>query len=235
MAFAPTRTLLRTLIVLLAVLSLSVVVAACGEDKETSGTQESADKKPVDAKTVEAAYLEGMYGHHESAIEMATIAQRRGQSGFVKNLSTKIISDQERELGQMKPIHKRLMGTALKPDMGAHEEMGLTAAEAGMDHDAETNKMLESANPFDRAFVDEMVPHHKGAVRMSQVVLKNTKDPALRNLAETIITAQDREVRAMNAFRTRKYGGPVPEKADEPKMEEGKKDSDAMESEGGGH
>lgn len=230
MASLPSRTLLRTLIALLAVLSLSVVVAACGEDtKETSGNQESADKKLVDAQTVETAFLEGMYGHHESAIEMADIAQRRAQSGFVKNLSTKIISDQERELGQMKTIHKRLMGTAVKPDMGAHDEMGLTAAEAGMDHDAETNKMLESANPFDRAFVDDMVPHHKGAVRMSKVVLKSTKDPALRNLAETIIATQNREVQAMNAFRTRQYGGPVPEKTDEPTVEEGKK------SEGGGH
>lgn len=90
--------------------------------------------------------------------------------------------------------------------------------------------MLESANPFDRAFVDEMVSHHRGAVRMSRVVLKHTKDPALRSLAETIIAAQTGEVRAMNAFRTRRYGGPAPEKA-EPKMG----DNEDMDSGGGGH
>lgn len=161
LASLPSRTALRALMAVLA-LALTAVIAACGEDeKETSA-------KPVDPQKVTTAYLEGMAGHHESAIEMAKIGQTRGQSSFIKNLSNRIVSDQERELGQMQQIHRRLFDTNLSPDMGAHDELGLTAQAAGMDHDAETNRMLESANPFDRAFVDEMVPHHKGAVRMSR-------------------------------------------------------------------
>ena len=78
----------------------------------------------------------------------------------------------EREIARMEAIHERLFGTKLKPDPGGHERLGLTAAEAGMTHDAQTIKALRTAEPFDRAFVDEMIPHHKGAIKMATVVLR---------------------------------------------------------------
>ncbi len=84
--------------------------------------------------------------------------------------------------------------------------------------------MLRAANPFDRAFVDEMVPHHRGAARMAGVVLKSTKDAPLRKVAEGIVSAQEREISEMNDFRTKKFGGPVPAGA-----------GHGMESEGGTH
>jgi uncharacterized protein (DUF305 family) len=80
-----------------------------------------------------------------------------------------------------------------------------------MTHSPETNEMLEMAMPFDRAFVDEMTPHHAGAVKMANVLLESTEDQELRDLAEGIVAAQEREIEAMNAFRTEEYGAPVPE------------------------
>jgi uncharacterized protein (DUF305 family) len=47
--------------------------------------------------------------------------------------------------------------------------MGMSDAEMGMDMDP---AMLEDAEPFDRAFIDMMVPHHKGAVAMAKQLLK---------------------------------------------------------------
>ena len=184
---------------------LSIGAAACGGDD----SKESASSgNPM---TVERSFLTGMAHHHETAIEMAKIAQERGKSSFVKNLAGEIVSTQERELGQMKDIHKRLIGGELKPDATAHDGLGLSAEEAGMTHTPETNRMLEMADPFDRAFVDEMVPHHRGAVAMAKVVLETTKDPDLRNLAQGIVTTQEQEVKEMNAFREREFGEPVPE------------------------
>lgn len=184
---------------------LALGLGACGGDDGDSGaqTQDQAEK-------VEKAFLTGMAHHHETAVEMAEIAERRGQDPFVRKLAANIIAAQEREIGQMRSIHTRLFDAELKPDPGAHDGLGLTAEEAGMTHNKETNAMLEAAEPFDRAFVDEMVPHHTGAIKMAKIVLKATKDPALKNLAQTIIRVQEDEVDAMNAFRKRKYGGPVP-------------------------
>lgn len=200
----------KALVALLTLL-LALGLAACGsdDDENSSGGSGGAGK----AEAVEKAFFTGMVHHHESAIEMAKIAQQRGQDPFIKKLAGEIIATQERETGQMQKIYQRLFGSELKPDAGAHDGLGLSAEEAGMTHNEQTNEILRAADPFDRAFVDEMVPHHKGAIRMAQVVLKSTEDPALRNLAEGIMSTQEREVKEMNAFRTKEFGGPVPENA----------------------
>ena len=199
---------------LVAVVTLAFALAACGGDDKDAGAEKQGQK----AEAVDKAFLTGMVHHHDTAVEMAEIAQRRGQDPFVRKLAETIITTQEREIGQMRSIHSRLFDAELKPDPGAHGGLGLTAAAAGMTHDKETNAMLEAAEPFDRAFVDEMVPHHLGAIKMAKVALKDTEDPALRNLAETIVRTQQREVEAMNAFRERKYGSPVPSKTGDDAM-----------------
>ena len=183
---------------------LAVGLAACGGD--------DAGESGGDTEAVEKAFLTGMTHHHGTAIEMSEIAQERGQSPFVKGLAEDIISTQERELEEMDQIYERLIGGPIAPDPGAHDGLGLSAEEAGMTHSPETNEMLVTANPFDRAFVDEMEPHHTGAVKMAEVVLESTEDADLRELAENIISTQEREIEEMNAFRTEEYGAPVPEK-----------------------
>jgi uncharacterized protein (DUF305 family) len=208
---------------------LAVALAACGSDDKDSSAREGGDKKhssapgggdkkhssapgggAKDVRTVEKAFLTGMVHHHESAIDMAAIAKQRGKDRFIVKLAGEIASTQEREIAQMKAIYKRLLGGELKPDPRAHDGLGLSADEAGMSHDESTNDKLRAARPFDRAFVDEMVPHHMGAVTMSKVVLRHTKDGELRKLAKAIIATQEREIQEMNAFRTKKYAGPAP-------------------------
>jgi uncharacterized protein (DUF305 family) len=67
---------------------------------------------------------------------------------------------------------------------------------------------IRGRKPFDRAFVDEMIPHHDGATKMARAVLTKTKDPELTRLAKGIIAAQRKEIREMNEFRARERGGP---------------------------
>ena len=38
---------------------------------------------------------------------------------------------------------------------------------------------LKDAKPFDRAFIDEMIPHHQGAIRMARAELAKGSDPEL--------------------------------------------------------
>lgn len=193
---------------LLVLVALALAATACGSDDDEDTPARESAKQDL---RVEKAFLTGMVHHHETAIEMAKIAEERGQDRFVKRLAAAIAGTQEREIAQMRSIHTRLLESTLKPDPRAHDGLGLTAEEAGMTHDADTNQALREADPFDRAFVDEMVPHHHGAVAMARVVLKDTKDAELRTLAETIIRTQEREIEEMNDFRERKFGAPVPE------------------------
>jgi hypothetical protein len=52
----------------------------------------------------------------------------------------------------------------------------------------------------DAAFVLGMVPHHQGAIDMSDVVLKYGQDPEVRALAQHIIAEQQAEIAQMNAW-----------------------------------
>jgi len=177
----------------LAALVVAGVVAGCGGGQTTDPQQ---------------AFLQSMAPHHRSAVEMAKVADTEGQSAFVKNLASEITRTQTEEVAQMEQIHQRLFNAPLKPDMGAHGALGLSAQEAGMNH-MDGAKMIKGKQPFDRAFVDEMIPHHQGATRMAEAVLTKTDDRQLRSFAEGIIAAQKREISEMKRFRGREFAGSV--------------------------
>jgi len=54
-----------------------------------------------------------------------------------------------------------------------------------------------AGSELDRAFLWEMIPHHGGAVVVSHRALPNLENAELRDLAETTIAAQTREMNAM--------------------------------------
>ena len=55
-------------------------------------------------------------------------------------------------------------------------------------------------------FVTMMMPHHQGAIDMAKALLLTTQDPALRNVAQGIITEQQNEIRVMQAWLQRYQG-----------------------------
>ena len=82
-------------------------------------------------------------------------------------------------------------------------DMGMSEHAMGMDMDTDA---LASAKPFDKAFIDAMVPHHQGAIAMAKVELAKGTQPALRNMAEDIISAQRKEIDQMKQWRKTWYG-----------------------------
>lgn len=60
---------------------------------------------------------------------------------------------------------------------------------------------------FDKAFIDEMIVHHRGAVDMANLVLTNTSRGELKTMAEAIITAQSAEIAQMQQWRSAWFGG----------------------------
>lgn len=179
-----------------AVLTGGVVLAACGGGSDSAATDE--------------AFVTWMVPHHESAIAMAELAQDQAEHKEIQELANEIVKSQSREIDQMLEIRQRLGVSGDHAEMhGDDGGMGLSAEEMGMG----MGMMAESIDgevPFDRAFIDAMIPHHQGAIRMARAELARGSDPEVEALARSIIEAQTAEIALMNAWRLEWYGARSP-------------------------
>ena len=170
----PVRTL-----VLAAGLVLSLVLVACGgQDTKANG--------------IDRAFAEQMIPHHQSAVDMAKVGLERTKRPELRGLAEDIIASQNKEIATMRAAVEGPLG-GVEP-----ESMGMSMEEMGMDMD---HNMLRGANPFDVAFIDMMIPHHEGAIRMAQVELLRGENPDMQALAREIIAAQEREIAQMRGWR----------------------------------
>lgn len=189
-ARAPHRLLLA-----LAALVVALTLAACGGDDEDGAATASANGTDL-------AFVQEMTPHHESAVEMAEIAKERSTREEITDLADDVVRSQSTEITQMRRL------AAAFGDAGvAAGDLGVSAHDAGMSMDASS---LRTAEPFDRAFIDMMIPHHQGAIRMARAVLAKGADDEVAGLARAIVDAQAKEIEQMNAWRQDWYGAPSP-------------------------
>ena len=162
----------------------ALLVAACGDSDSSGDSKSEAAGNPVDR-----AFVADMIPHHEDAVQMAQIAQRRGSSDFVKKIADDIVKTQNAEISTMRAANRRLKADGVtKGSLGVPEHM------MGMDDDPAS---LNTAKPFDRAFIRMMIPHHEGALDMAKAEIAKGKDPELKQLAKDIVKAQEREIAQM--------------------------------------
>ena len=64
----------------------------------------------------------------------------------------------------------------------------------------------DPSQPFDQRFLNQMIVHHEGAVMSAQMMIADSTRPELRDLAQRIITAQQREIAQMQQWRNDWYG-----------------------------
>jgi uncharacterized protein (DUF305 family) len=62
----------------------------------------------------------------------------------------------------------------------------------------------------DRLFIQEMIPHHQGAVEMATVAWPQAEHPEVKQLAEAIVKAQNEEVEQMARWYRAWFNAPVP-------------------------
>ncbi len=153
---------------------------------------------------IDAHFIEQMIPHHEDAITMAKLAQTKAQRPEVKELANDIIDSQGKEINQMKDWYKAWFGKEVPQDnqvMNQHGMMGTSNnTHMGMMGDASDMTNLEKSTDFDRAFVEEMIPHHQMAVMMASMLKNGTERPEMKKLADDIIGAQTKEIDQMRQW-----------------------------------
>jgi uncharacterized protein (DUF305 family) len=151
-------------------------------------------------------FIDMMVPHHQGAVAMAQIALKRGQHQQIRTLARSIIASQNREIGRMKAWRKAWYSSARTPSM-EHMPMlpGMSMGTSMIDMMSDI-KRLRRAQPFDKAFINAMIPHHQMAVVAARLELQRGSQGPLKALARSIITDQQREIREMKSWRSAWYG-----------------------------
>lgn len=67
------------------------------------------------------------------------------------------------------------------------------------------------ANNIDKHFIEQMIPHHDGAVAMAKLALEKSKRTEIKTLATAIIEGQTKEIQDMGVWYKDWFGKDVPQ------------------------
>lgn len=149
-------------------------------------------------------FIQMMIPHHQDAIDMANLAESKAKRPEIKKLAQDIKRDQNREIEQMKAWYKQWYGTEVPASsgMGANHmgNQGMGMMGMGMMNMMQMDiEALKNAPDFDKAFIEQMIPHHKMAVMMSSMILDSNR-PEMRNLGKNITQTQSKEIEQMREY-----------------------------------
>jgi uncharacterized protein (DUF305 family) len=143
-----------------------------------------------------------MIPHHEQAVEMADLALAKATSPQVKQLAEQVKAAQDPEIATMRGWLKTWGAPEQMPGMDGttgHDMGGMTGE--GMMTDAQM-KQLQAASgaPFDKLWLTMMIAHHEGAITMANDVLAKSSNPAVTELARSIVESQTTEIQTMTGL-----------------------------------
>lgn len=148
-------------------------------------------------------FIEQMIPHHEDAIAMAEIALVKGEHVEIKQLAANIKKSQGEENEKMRAWYKSWYGA----DVPETDLFGMNMSgrggmmmHGGMMGDATDLSRLETARPFDKEFIEQMIPHHQMAIMMASMVQRGSTKPEIIQLAKDIISAQTKEINDMRSW-----------------------------------
>jgi len=185
---------LRCSLVGLAALTL---LAACGHEDHSTGDMAPA-QLVIDGNYSDERFIDMMAAHHQMAIDMARVEQRKGTRPELLALAADIIAAQQKEIDELKALKQARFGSSRVPTQMNHAEM----ENSGMMMPEEMGQQPD----VDKAFIDSMLPHHAGALEMATVALRRSGIAELRTLSRTIIDAQSAEIGQLGEYRKAWYG-----------------------------
>ena len=175
--------------------AVALIAAGCGGDDEGAEPARGVETVATGQVPFDQAFIDAMVPHHREAIEMAKAGKSRGLSQpDLEKIANDIIRSQQREIDQMLDWREqwfgsRTLGTVLP------EVLGLPEGELGMEHGSADE--VADAVDVDATFAEMMIPHHEGAIGMAKQAAERGQHEEIRDLADAIITAQEREIKTL--------------------------------------
>ncbi|OYE06298.1 DUF305 domain-containing protein [Nostoc sp. 'Peltigera membranacea cyanobiont' 232] len=180
--------------------------ATTANDKQMMNHSMGMDLGPADTN-FDLRFIDAMIPHHQGAVEMAKEAQVKSKRPEIKKLADNIIKSQNQEITQMKQWRQGWYPKAGDKPMAYNSQMGHMME---MSSDQMKGMMMSqdlgaADSEFDLRFINAMIPHHEGAVKMGQDALSKSKRPEIKKLAQEIVKAQEVEIKEMQQWRKAWY------------------------------
>lgn len=157
------------------VLSVSAMLAC--DSRHDEGTAGTAGPRS------DVEFIDTMIPHHQMALEMTDVVLQKGSGAEVKAMAQAMKDAQTVEIAEMRAIRTRLVGSA---ETTAHHDEHMAA---------DMEKLVAaSGTALDRLFLEEMLPHHAGAIIMAHEALPYLKESELQSMANKIVYDQAREI-----------------------------------------
>ncbi|HEX9961895.1 MAG TPA: DUF305 domain-containing protein [Pyrinomonadaceae bacterium] len=141
-------------------------------------------------------FLDTMIAHHQGAVDMAKMAAAKAEHAELKALAANVITSQEKEIGEMKSWREKWF---------AGEAPAMNMEMAGMSDSMKDMDMTKlgslTGNAFDLEFIEQMIPHHEGAVIMAKEALQKSQRAEIKNMANAIIRDQEAEIKQMKGWQ----------------------------------
>ena len=148
---------------------------------------------------IDVDFLANMIPHHQGAILSSKKLLETTTNQTLTQLANNIISEQEKEVAEFTSLIKDL-----EAKNTSYEDVDTVSI--GNDMEAIMNKMMTDMSSIevtadnDIDFLKGMIPHHQGAIDVSKKILEYTKDDKIKEIANRIIAAQEKEISDMNSM-----------------------------------
>jgi uncharacterized protein (DUF305 family) len=194
-----------TSLVSVALLFGSQVTASQGLAAPIPGPGPGMAQGPMGMQPADQRFIVMMIPHHEGAIAMAELALSRSKRPEIRALSEHIRSSQAAENAQMRRWYRQWFGSDVPRWSGGGWGMG-PGMGWGMPGMTTSLDALRSAPDFDRAFIEQMIPHHRMGVMMAFHAQWNTQQRELRDLQAEMVKIQSQEIAQMEQWYRQWYG-----------------------------
>ena len=167
------------------------------------------------SQTMDQHFIVMMIPHHDGAIAMADLALTRARKPEIKALTRSIKASQTQENAQMRTWYRQWFGGDV-PSWTTAGAMGMGGMGMGMGGAmgmgggmgmGTSLAALKNAADFDRAFIEQMIPHHRMGVMMASMAQTNSQHPQLRAMQQAMVKAQSQEIEQMAQWYRQWFGG----------------------------
>ncbi len=204
----------KKFLLLTLLITATLALSSCGGssasqqgESESGGTQDSQDEETTagdlqatapdtlvqNGEYSDERFIDMMVPHHQTAVDMGKVAQENAEHPELKQLVDSVVSSQQEEIKELRSIREQEYGSSETP-----AEMNPVAmANMGMEFMPD---QLADQQPFDKAFIDSMIPHHSAAIPMASVAYNRSDNPDIQRIAKEIIDSQSKEVGQMSQW-----------------------------------